>query len=142
MCLNRVLNIVLIFSFQNEQFRIPNLFPLVSVAFIVFVVDFYIEAICSAKLESHVSSRIGSISSFIAALVIGYFWEHIPYADLMPYEIRKHGIAAGAVLATVCFIAGMFEIEFALKAFCVWVLKEYIPFYLRSTLEITLAMFF
>ncbi|XP_065059962.1 proton-coupled zinc antiporter SLC30A5-like isoform X2 [Rhopilema esculentum] len=90
---------------KDEQFRIPNLFPLVSVAFIVFVVDFYIEAICSAKLESHVSSRISSISSFIAALVIGYFWEHVPYADLMPYEIRKHGIAAGAVLATVCFIA-------------------------------------
>eukprot|EP00112_Aurelia_sp_Birch-Aquarium-sp1_P010818 Seg2298.6 transcript_id=Seg2298.6/GoldUCD/mRNA.D3Y31 product="Zinc transporter 5" protein_id=Seg2298.6/GoldUCD/D3Y31 len=92
------------FLMTDDGFPLPNIIPIATVAFIVFVLDFYIESISSARLDSHISSRIGSIASFIAALVIAFFWEHVPYVTLMPYEIRKHGLAAGAVFATICFI--------------------------------------
>jgi len=91
--------------FRGDEFQSPNLIPLISAAFLVFVLDFYIEAVASARLESQVTSRISSIASFLGALTIAFFWEHVPYASLKPYEIHKHGLAPGAVLATICFIA-------------------------------------
>lgn len=93
------------YIFQGDQFQVPNMIPLLSAAFLVFVLDFYIEAVASARLESYMTSRISSIGSFLAALTIAFFWEHIPYSTLMPYEIHKHGLAPGAVLATICFIS-------------------------------------
>ena len=86
----------------------PSIIPLISAAFIVFVLDFYIEAVASARLESYMTSRISSVASFLAALSIAFFWEHMPYTSLKPYEIHKHGLAPGAVLATICFIACKF----------------------------------
>eukprot|EP00794_Sanderia_malayensis_P009563 gene9563-10551_t len=91
--------------FLKGQFiDVSNLLPIFIVTMFVFVVDFYIESIASAKLESHTSSCMGSITSFIAALAIALYWEHVPFTALKPYEMQKHGIAAGAVFAAICFI--------------------------------------
>ena len=75
-------------------------------AFLVFILDFYIESISSARLDLHISTSVGSITSFVAALMIALYWQHVPFTVLKPYEMQKHGLAAGAVFAAGCFIWG------------------------------------
>ncbi len=100
---------------QDDVVSVSNFPPIFVVSFLVFIVDFYIESIASVKLDTHVSTGMGAITSFIAALAIALYWEHVPFTALKPYEMQKHGIAAGAVFAAVCFITGEFSDWFRIR---------------------------
>ncbi|CAH1796787.1 unnamed protein product [Owenia fusiformis] len=54
--------------------------PLTIVILIVFLADYYIDAISIQRLDAPTAAKFGSMAVFTGALVISFFWNH-PYAS-------------------------------------------------------------
>lgn len=52
------------------------LIPLLLVVFLVFVLDFYIEQACSARLEAPRAHKVGAISIFCSGFGLSMVWNH------------------------------------------------------------------
>lgn len=74
------------------------------------ILDFYVESICSVKMEVSKCARYGSFPIFISALLFGNFWTH-PITDQLRamnraahQESTEHVLSGGVVVSAVFFI--------------------------------------
>jgi TRAP-type mannitol/chloroaromatic compound transport system permease large subunit len=77
----------------------------------VFVIDFYVESFCLSKLEGHLTAKVGSTASFLAAIVFAVLWDQ-PWAWSI-HEWHhgnttgvKHLLSGGTVFSAMFFILG------------------------------------
>ncbi|MEE6458466.1 hypothetical protein FKM82_000295 [Ascaphus truei] len=84
--------------------------PFTTVIFAVMVLDFYVESICSVKMEPSKCARYGSFLIFISALLLGNFWTH-PITDQLRamnkpahQQSTEHVLSGGVVVSAVFFI--------------------------------------
>ncbi|XP_075595378.1 proton-coupled zinc antiporter SLC30A5 isoform X2 [Balearica regulorum gibbericeps] len=84
--------------------------PFITVIFFVVILDFYVESICSVKMEASTCARYGSFLIFISALLFGNFWTH-PITDQLRamnkpphHESTEHVLSGGVVVSSVFFI--------------------------------------
>ncbi|XP_068952555.1 proton-coupled zinc antiporter SLC30A5 [Petaurus breviceps papuanus] len=84
--------------------------PFTTVIFFVVVLDFYVDSICSAKMEVSKSARYGSFLICISALLFGNFWTH-PITDQLRamnkpahQESTEHVLSGGVVVSAIFFI--------------------------------------
>lgn len=84
--------------------------PFITVIFFVMILDFYVESICSVKMEASTCARYGSFLIFISALLFGNFWTH-PITDQLRalnkpphHESTEHVLSGGVVVSAVFFI--------------------------------------
>ncbi|XP_063666455.1 proton-coupled zinc antiporter SLC30A5 isoform X6 [Pan troglodytes] len=80
--------------------------PFATVIFFVMILDFYVDSICSVKMEVSKCARYGSFPIFISALLFGNFWTH-PITDQLRamnkaahQESTEHVLSGGVVLFT------------------------------------------
>jgi len=81
------------------------------VIFFVFILDFYVESFCLSKLDSAMTAKIGSISSFIGGLFFALLWDQ-PWAWTV-HEwhhgnagAEKHLLSGGTIFSALFFILG------------------------------------
>ncbi|EDO34617.1 predicted protein, partial [Nematostella vectensis] len=86
-----------------------SLIPLFLVIFFVFILDFYIQSFCLAKLEGPLTGKVSSMASFFSAVVIALLWDQ-PWAFSM-HEWHhgeksgdKHLVSGGTAFAALFFI--------------------------------------
>ncbi|XP_072309578.1 proton-coupled zinc antiporter SLC30A5 [Eucyclogobius newberryi] len=85
------------------------LLPLLMIIFCVMILDFYVEAVCSAKMEAPRVARCGSAALFLSALVLAHFWTH-PFTDKLrpqsrpPAESTEHVLSGGVIVSASFFI--------------------------------------
>ncbi|XP_061475666.1 proton-coupled zinc antiporter SLC30A5 isoform X2 [Rhineura floridana] len=84
--------------------------PFTTVIFFVVVLDFYVESVCSVKIEVSKCARYGSFLIFISVLLFGNFWTH-PITDQLRtisrpahQETTEHVISGGVVVSAIFFI--------------------------------------
>ncbi|ERE82162.1 zinc transporter 5 [Cricetulus griseus] len=84
--------------------------PFTTVIFFVMILDFYMDSICSVKMEVSKCARYGSFPIFISALLFGNFWTH-PITDQLRavnraahQEGTEHVLSGGVVVSAVFFI--------------------------------------
>ncbi|XP_054842686.1 proton-coupled zinc antiporter SLC30A5 [Eublepharis macularius] len=84
--------------------------PFTTVIFFVIILDFYVESMCSIKMEVSKCSRYGSFLIFISALLFGNFWTH-PITDQLRamnrpahQEVTEHVLSGGVVVSAIFFI--------------------------------------
>ena len=85
-------------------------FPMALVIFFVFIFDFYIESFCLAKLEALTTGKIGSMASFLCAVVVAFLWDQ-PWAWTMHEwhhgsQTDSHRLSAGAMFCAFFFVLG------------------------------------
>ncbi|XP_050769806.1 zinc transporter 5-like [Gymnogyps californianus] len=75
--------LVIVLSLTTES-RVESwsslIMPFITVVFFVVILDFYVESICSVKMEASKCARYGSFLIFISALLFSNFWTH-PITD-------------------------------------------------------------
>uniref|UniRef100_A0AAR2JFJ1 Zinc transporter n=1 Tax=Pygocentrus nattereri TaxID=42514 RepID=A0AAR2JFJ1_PYGNA len=82
--------------------------PFVMIIFSVMILDFYVESICTAKLEAPRSARYGSIFLFLSGLLLANFWTH-PLTDQLRamskpgQQASTEHVLSGGVLVSACF---------------------------------------
>uniref|UniRef100_A0A8I3WI87 Zinc transporter n=3 Tax=Simiiformes TaxID=314293 RepID=A0A8I3WI87_CALJA len=84
--------------------------PFATVIFSVMILDFYVDSICSVKMEVSKCARYGSFPIFISALLFGNFWTH-PITDQLRamnkaahQESTEHVLSGGVVVSAIFFI--------------------------------------
>nr|XP_031302110.1 zinc transporter 5 isoform X2 [Camelus dromedarius] len=84
--------------------------PFTTVIFFVMILDFYVDSMCSVKMEVSKCARYGSFPIFISALLFGNFWTH-PITDQLRamnkaahQESTEHVLSGGVVVSAVFFI--------------------------------------
>lgn len=116
------INCISFFSFVHTQTTdidlLEALIPLAVVIFLVFIFDFYIESFCLAKLESPRTGKIGSIASFLSAMVIALLWDK-PWAwSMHEWHHGKpsdpHLVSAGTFFSAFFFVLGRYCCSFFL----------------------------
>ncbi|KAK7895676.1 hypothetical protein WMY93_021001 [Mugilogobius chulae] len=85
------------------------LLPLFMIVFCVMILEFYTEAVCSAKMEAPAVARCGSTSLFLSALVLAHFWTHPLTDQLKPLssssaQATEHVLSGGVVVSATFFI--------------------------------------
>uniref|UniRef100_A0A672NGR6 Zinc transporter n=1 Tax=Sinocyclocheilus grahami TaxID=75366 RepID=A0A672NGR6_SINGR len=82
--------------------------PFAMIIFSVMILDFYVESICTAKLETSRSARYGSIFLFLSGLLLANFWTH-PLTDQLraiskpDQQNSTEHVLSGGVLVSACF---------------------------------------
>ena len=83
------------------------MFPLITIILLIFILDYYGESICSSRLNSTSLSRVTSITSFTAALVISLMWNHPSFfAKSVMLSSADHALSPGVVVAYMLFVLG------------------------------------
>nr|XP_033785751.1 zinc transporter 5 isoform X1 [Geotrypetes seraphini] len=84
--------------------------PFTMVIFSIMILDFYIESVCSVKMEVSTSARYTSFLVPISALLLGHFWTH-PITEQLrsmnkpaPQERTEHVLSGGVVVSALFFI--------------------------------------
>ncbi|KAH0627990.1 hypothetical protein JD844_008629 [Phrynosoma platyrhinos] len=92
--------------------------PFITVILFVMVLDFYVESVCSIKMEVSKCARYGSFLIFISALLFGNFWTH-PITDQLRAmskpahpETTEHVISGGVIVSAIFFILCMYCFSF------------------------------
>ncbi|XP_061836757.2 proton-coupled zinc antiporter SLC30A5 [Nerophis lumbriciformis] len=82
--------------------------PFVMIILSVVILQFYVEAICSAKMEVQRCARYGAIALFSSSLLLANFWTH-PLTDQLrsmskpPQESSTEHVLSGGVLVSAIF---------------------------------------
>ncbi|XP_043562404.1 zinc transporter 5 isoform X1 [Chiloscyllium plagiosum] len=84
--------------------------PFGTIIFCVLILDFYVESICSAKLEAPKCAQYGSVLVFFGALLLANFWTH-PITDQLRVinkqtlqHSTEHVLSGGVVVSAIFFI--------------------------------------
>uniref|UniRef100_A0A671XMR5 Zinc transporter n=1 Tax=Sparus aurata TaxID=8175 RepID=A0A671XMR5_SPAAU len=84
--------------------------PFGMIVFSVMILEFYVDAICSAKMETPRCARYGAIALFLSALLLANFWTH-PLTDQLrsmskpPQQVStEHVLSGGVIVSAVFFI--------------------------------------
>lgn len=81
--------------------------PLLFSGTALFVLDYYVESVCSLKLELPHTAKLGSLTIFSASLLLACFWgarvSDIPthWSNVLPAE---HSLSGGLIFAWIMFI--------------------------------------
>lgn len=113
--------------------------PFTTVIFFVMILDFYVDSICSVKMEVSKYARCGSFPIFISALLFGNFWTH-PITDQLRamnrathQESTEHVLSGGVVVSAVFFILckhfPLFLILFIKFLFMIMMFKSFTQFW-------------
>ncbi|XP_065836732.1 proton-coupled zinc antiporter SLC30A5-like [Oscarella lobularis] len=79
--------------------------PLLAVIIFTFILDFYVESVCSAKLESAHLHKLGTIASFTSALVLSFIWNHPDFpSKSMSSVTMHHALSPGVIVAYILFV--------------------------------------
>ncbi|ESP05676.1 hypothetical protein LOTGIDRAFT_103228 [Lottia gigantea] len=88
------------------------IFPLVLVILFVFLLDYYIEAVCINHLQPAKTALYGSIFMFISAVLLSLTWNH-PYiaqittmSKLREIITEDHVLSGGVVFSVIIFLFG------------------------------------
>ncbi|XP_035040513.2 zinc transporter 5 isoform X2 [Hippoglossus stenolepis] len=82
--------------------------PFGMIIFSVMTLEFYVEAVCSAKMETPRCARYGTIALFLSALLLANFWTH-PLTDQLrsmskpPQQVSTEHVLSGGVLVSAIF---------------------------------------
>lgn len=87
--------------------------PLGMVIFSVSILEFYVEAVCCAKMETPRCARYGALALFLSALLLANFWTH-PLTDQLRSVSKapggqastEHVLSGGVLVSAVFFIMG------------------------------------
>jgi len=100
--------------FQEVVLSLWNgLLPFGMVILTVFVMDYYAEAVTSAKIEPLSVARQGSVTIFTAALLFSFVWSH-PFIETLTGSLNAykelmtedHLLSGGVVFSLVLFYFG------------------------------------
>lgn len=85
------------------------LLPFVMIIFCVLILEFYVEAVCSAKMEAPRVAGYGSGALFLSALVLANFWTHPLTDQLRPggnptTQSTEHVLSGGVIVSATFFI--------------------------------------
>ncbi|KAM4533188.1 proton-coupled zinc antiporter SLC30A5 [Fundulus diaphanus] len=85
-------------------------FPFGMIIFSVMILEFYVEAVCSAKMEAPRCARYGAFALFTSALMLANFWTH-PLTDQLrsmskpPQQVStEHVLSGGVIVSAIFFI--------------------------------------
>lgn len=72
------------------------------------ILEFYVEAICSAKMETSRCARYGMLALFCSALLLANFWTHLLTDQLLsmskpPHHVSTEHVLSGGVLVSAIF---------------------------------------
>uniref|UniRef100_A0A3Q3A7Q3 Zinc transporter n=1 Tax=Kryptolebias marmoratus TaxID=37003 RepID=A0A3Q3A7Q3_KRYMA len=88
----------------------PLLLPFGMIVFSVMILEFYVEAVCSAKMEAPRCARYGAAALFLSALLLANFWTH-PITDQLRSVSKppqqgstEHVLSGGVIVSAVFFI--------------------------------------
>lgn len=80
------------------------------IIFSVMILEFYVESMCNAKMETPRCARYGSFALFLSALLLANFWTH-PLTDQLrsmskpPQMVStEHVLSGGVIVSAVFFI--------------------------------------
>uniref|UniRef100_A0A674N693 Zinc transporter n=1 Tax=Takifugu rubripes TaxID=31033 RepID=A0A674N693_TAKRU len=82
--------------------------PFGMIIFCVMILEFYVEAICSAKMEAPRCARYSALALFLSALFLANFWTH-PLTDQLrsiskpPQQVGTEHVLSGGVLVSAVF---------------------------------------
>eukprot|EP00118_Oscarella_pearsei_P019473 m.207153 g.207153 ORF g.207153 m.207153 type:complete len:328 (+) comp39692_c0_seq11:151-1134(+) len=97
-----------IVTFASSDFSIPwydIAVPLLAVIILTFILDFYVESLCSTKLDSAHLHKLGSISSFTAALILSFIWNHPDFpSKSMSSVTTHHALSPGVIVVYILFV--------------------------------------
>lgn len=86
--------------------------PFGMIIFSVAILEFYVEAVCCAKMETPRCARYGALALFLSALLLANFWTH-PLTDQLrsvskpPQQAStEHVLSGGVLVSAVFFIMG------------------------------------
>uniref|UniRef100_A0A3Q3CQM0 Zinc transporter n=1 Tax=Haplochromis burtoni TaxID=8153 RepID=A0A3Q3CQM0_HAPBU len=84
--------------------------PFGMIIFSVTILEFYVEAICSTKMETPRCARYGALALFFSALLLANFWTH-PLTDQLRsmskpahHESTEHVLSGGVLVSAIFFI--------------------------------------
>ena len=84
--------------------------PFGMIIFSVMILDFYVEATCTTKMELPRCARYGTIALFLSALLLANFWTH-PLTDQLrsmskpPQQAStEHVLSGGVIVSAIFFI--------------------------------------
>lgn len=85
------------------------LLPFGTIVFSV-TLDFYVDAVCSAKMETLRCARYGGTALLLSAVLLANFWTH-PLTDQLrsmsktsPQSSTEHVLSGGVIVSAVFFI--------------------------------------
>ncbi|PIK61551.1 putative zinc transporter 5, partial [Apostichopus japonicus] len=81
----------------------PLILPLASIVLIVFVLDFYVESVCSSRLESYRTARYSTYALLLSAVGFSFVWGSSSQVQ-GDFQITEHAITGGVILATALFL--------------------------------------
>lgn len=79
------------------------------------VLEFYVEAICSAKMEMPRVARYGTLALFCSALLLANFWTQLLTEQLLsmskppPHGSTEHVLSGGVLVSAIFFIMGEYQ---------------------------------
>ncbi|KAM9323364.1 proton-coupled zinc antiporter SLC30A5 isoform 2-T2 [Pholidichthys leucotaenia] len=82
--------------------------PFGMIIFSVMILEFYVEAICCAKMETQRCARYGAVALFLSALLLANFWTH-PLTDQLrsmskpSQQVSTEHVLSGGVLVSAIF---------------------------------------
>uniref|UniRef100_A0A672JM13 Zinc transporter n=1 Tax=Salarias fasciatus TaxID=181472 RepID=A0A672JM13_SALFA len=82
--------------------------PFGMIIFSVMILEFYVEAVCNAKMETPRCARYGAVSLFLSGLLLANFWTH-PLTDQLrsmskpPQQLSTEHVLSGGVLVSAVF---------------------------------------
>ncbi|XP_032426124.1 zinc transporter 5 [Xiphophorus hellerii] len=78
--------------------------PFAMIIFSVVILEFYVEAVCSAKMEAPRCARYGAFALFPAALALANFWTG-PLRRPPPTQLAtEHVLSGGVIVSAVFFV--------------------------------------
>ncbi|XP_071844901.1 proton-coupled zinc antiporter SLC30A5-like isoform X2 [Apostichopus japonicus] len=81
----------------------PLILPLASIVLIVFVLDFYVESVCSSRLESYRTARYSTYALLLSAVGFSFVWGSSSQVQ-GDFQTTEHAITGGVILATALFL--------------------------------------
>ncbi|XP_049518384.1 zinc transporter 5-like isoform X1 [Dermacentor silvarum] len=94
-------------SMNQEVFQVPFfVLPLVFSGLAVFVLDYYVESVCTLRLDSYITARLGSLTVFTAALLLAFSWgtnSHTGHS-WTGLTSGQHSLSGGLIFAWIMFV--------------------------------------
>ncbi|KAH6938892.1 hypothetical protein HPB50_014679 [Hyalomma asiaticum] len=96
-------------SMNGEALQVPFfVLPLVFSGLAIFVLDYYVESVCTLRLDSCITARLGSLTVFSAALLLAFSWGTSSHAghSWTGLTSGQHSLSGGLIFAWVMFMFG------------------------------------
>ncbi|KAK8782149.1 hypothetical protein V5799_016509 [Amblyomma americanum] len=94
-------------SMKEEFSQMPFfLLPLFFSGLAIFVLDYYVESVCTLRLDSCITARLGSLTVFVASLFLACSWGMSIQAGSSWTSLAsgQHSLSGGLIFAWVMFI--------------------------------------